>query len=244
MTALLVAEGLTKSYGKEPVLRGVSLTLPRAQTLSILGRSGCGKTTLLKIVAGLIAPDAGRLALGGVDVTDAPPQSRNIVYLYQEPLLFPHLNVEQNVAFGLELRLRPASEIAAAVDPLLEELDLATLRRRMPHELSGGQRQRVAFGRALVVGPAVLLLDEPFSSLDAETRGNMQQLFKRMAAKHGITSIFVTHSLKEAIVMGDEIAHLLSGALTAYAGLSELIADPRSGVAEEMAFWDSLRERA
>ena len=244
MSALLEAEGIAKSYGVEPVLRGVSLELPKARTLSILGRSGCGKTTLLKIIAGLIAPDAGRLRLDGADVTGAPPQRRNIIYLYQEPLLFSHLNVEQNVAFGLELRGRSANEISAASDPLLEELDLAALRRRMPHELSGGQRQRVAFGRALVVGPAVLLLDEPFSSLDAETRGNMQQLFKRMAAHHATTSIFVTHSLKEAIVMGDEIAHLQNGTLTSYSGLSDLIGDPQSGVAEEMAFWDSLRGRA
>jgi ABC-type Fe3+/spermidine/putrescine transport system ATPase subunit len=243
MTAPLVVEGISKSYGPEPVLRGVSLTLPAARTLSILGRSGCGKTTLLKIVAGLVAPDAGRLRLGQVDVTAVPPQRRNILYLYQEPLLFPHLDVEENIAFGLELRRKSPDEIAAAVDPLLAELELDGLRRRRPHELSGGQRQRVAFGRALVVGPAVLLLDEPFSSLDAETRGNMQQLFKRMAARHGITSIFVTHSLKEAIVMGDEIAHLQRGSLTTYADLQELINDPQSGVAEEMAFWDSLRRQ-
>jgi ABC-type Fe3+/spermidine/putrescine transport system ATPase subunit len=243
VTAPLVVEGITKSYGAEPVLRDVSLSLPAARTLSILGRSGCGKTTLLKIVAGLVAPDAGRLRLGAADVTGVPPQRRNILYLYQEPLLFPHLDVEGNIAFGLQLRRRTPPEIAAAVDPLLAELELEGLRRRMPHELSGGQRQRVAFGRALIVEPAVLLLDEPFSSLDAETRGNMQQLFKRMAARYRITSIFVTHSLKEAIVMGDQIAHLQRGSLTAYADLAALIHDPQSGVAEEMAFWDSLRRQ-
>jgi ABC-type sugar transport system ATPase subunit len=236
----LVVEAVAKSYGPEPVLRGVSLSLQASRTLSILGRSGCGKTTLLKIIAGLVPLDSGRLFLGDADITSVPPQRRNILYLYQAPLLFPHLDVAQNIAFGLELRRQSATTIAAAVDPLLEELELAALRNRMPDELSGGQRQRVAFGRALVVGPAVLLLDEPFSSLDAETRGNMQQLFKRMAARHGITSIFVTHSLKEAIVMGDEIAHLEQGTLTTYSGLSELIDDPQSGVAEEMAFWDSL----
>ncbi|HYM60637.1 MAG TPA: ABC transporter ATP-binding protein [Thermoanaerobaculia bacterium] len=237
----LEARGIGKSFGGEDVLRGVDLSVAQQTTLSILGRSGCGKTTLLKIVAGLIAPDAGQVLLRGIDITNLPPQRRHILYLYQEPLLFPHLDAFDNVAFGLRLRDRPEPEVREATETMLAELDLSEQRHKMPHQLSGGQRQRVAFGRALAINPALLLLDEPFSSLDSETRGSMQQLFKRIAARHAITSIFVTHNLKESILMGDAIAHMRDGALHTYATKEAFVQDPGSGVAEEMEFWDGLR---
>ena len=236
----LEARGISKSFGGEDVLRGVDLRVDRQTTLSILVRSGCGKTTLLKIVAGLIAPDAGQVLLRGQDVTNLPPQRRNIIYLYQEPLLFPHLDVFENVAFGLRLKNRPDDAVREETGTMLAELELSEQGRKMPHQLSGGQRQRVAFGRALAVNPALLLLDEPFSSLDSETRTSMQQLFKRVAARHAITAIFVTHSLKESILMGDAIAHMRGGVLHAYAGRDEFVRDPESGVAEEMEFWGAL----
>ncbi len=237
----LVVRGIEKRFGAEQVLRGVDLTVAARTTLSILGVSGGGKTTLLKIIAGLVDPDAGSILLGDTDITTMPPQKREIIYLYQEPLLFPHLNVYENVAFGLELRKRTEDVVRRETDAMLEELSLDSMRSKMPHQLSGGQRQRVAFGRALVVNPRLLLLDEPFSSLDPEIRASMQQLFKKTAERHGITAIFVTHSLKESLIMGDGIAHLRAGVLRTYPSKEEFIRDPDSGVGDEVRFWESLR---
>ncbi len=240
----LVLSGVEKQFGERRVLHGVELALAERRTLAVLGRSGCGKTTLLKVVAGLLAADAGTLRLGGADLAALPPERRNVLYLYQEPLLFPHLDVFENVAFGLRLRRRPEAEVRAAVAAMLAELDLEPEARKRPHQLSGGQRQRVSFGRALIVEPALLLLDEPFSSLDAETRRAMQGLFKRVAARRGITALFVTHSLKEAIVMGDSLAVLEAGRLRTYATREDFLADPATGVGEEIAFWRALESRS
>ncbi len=240
MTAFLEVEELSKSFGSEPVLDRLSFFVRPKDTLSILGRSGSGKTTLLKVIAGLLSADCGRIRLSGQDLQDRPPQQRRTVYLTQETLLFPHLDVEENVAFGLRLRRRPEKEIWVVVQTLLESLELADHRRKMPQQLSGGQRQRVAFGRALAVKPALLLLDEPFSSLDAETRASMQQLFQRIAREQGMTALFVTHSLKEALLMGDAIALLHGGRLKTYASEREFIEDPQSGVGAEVSFWRSI----
>ncbi|MCB0572824.1 MAG: ATP-binding cassette domain-containing protein, partial [Phaeodactylibacter sp.] len=158
---LLHAVDITKRYGREDVLRAAGLQLQSGEMLSILGRSGSGKTTLLKILAGLEAPDSGQVFLEGRDISGLPPNLRGIVYLYQEPLLFPHLNVFENIAFGLRLRHLPRQDVNARVTQLLDNLELPGHAGKMPHQLSGGQRQRVAFGRALAVQPKVLLLDEP-----------------------------------------------------------------------------------
>jgi len=231
---------LRKAFGREPVLRGLSFSLEGHRTLSILGRSGCGKTTLLKIIAGLEAAGDGQVVLQGEDITQKAPQDRGVVYLYQEPLLFPHLNVWDNVAFGLRLRRLDTAQIRRRVDEMLENLELSEHPDKMPNQLSGGQRQRVAFGRALIVNPALLLLDEPFASLDVEIRATMQRLFKRVAAQYEITALFVTHDLKEAILMGDRIAYMRDGTLKTYASKDAFIADPEVGVQNEIAFWNSL----
>ena len=237
---MLAARGLRKSFGRQTVLRGIDLDLARSQTLAVLGRSGCGKTTLLKVLAGLLPADAGTIELDGRDLTRVPAEKRNVLYLYQEALLFPHLSVFDNVAFGLRLRRQPEGPAREAVSRLLSELDLAAAAEKMPHQLSGGQKQRVAFGRALIVDPDLLLLDEPFSNLDGETRTAMQQLWKRVAAAHRTTALFVTHSLKEAILMGDAVARMAGGVLTPYATREELLRDPESGAGEEIRFWRSM----
>jgi ABC-type Fe3+/spermidine/putrescine transport system ATPase subunit len=239
----LEVRGLSKAFGAESVLDRVSFAVAERQTLSVLGRSGCGKTTLLKLLAGLHAPDQGVILRRGVDITGLPVEKRDIVYLYQEPLLFPHLSVFDNVAFGLRLRDVEPARVEAEVGRMLDRLDLQGQGRKAPHQLSGGQRQRVSFGRALIVNPSLLLLDEPFSSLDAETRGQMQGLFKRVAAEYAMTSIFVTHDLKEALLMGDALATIRAAKLKAYPSQQAFIADPESGVSSEMAFWESLRSR-
>ncbi len=236
----LVIESLRKQYGREAVLHGVDVGVAEHETLSVLGPSGCGKTTLLKIIAGLEQPDAGRVLLRGVDVTHQPPQARGIVYLYQEPLLFPHLNVFENVAFGLRLRKTPAAEVRQRVTTLLDELGIASHAEKRPDQLSGGQRQRVAFGRAIIINPVLLLLDEPFAALDTEIRAVMQQLFQRLTRQYQITSLFVTHDLKEALIVGDRFGRMDRGTLHVYADRNAFIKDPDTGVQQEITFWENL----
>lgn len=239
----LEVDDISKKFGAEQVLEGVSFGLEAEETLGILGRSGSGKTTLLKILAGLEEAGGGTIRLGGEAIERREPRLRGIVYLYQEPLLFPHLDVYENVAFGLRLRGEGEPGIGARVGEMLERLGLAGQARKQPHQLSGGQRQRVSFGRALVVNPRLLLLDEPFASLDSETRAGMQTLFKEVAAACRITSIFVTHDLKEAILISRRIAHLQSGRLRLYRDLGEVLADPQLGARRELDFWRSLEAR-
>lgn len=235
----LEVKSIQKSFGVTPVLNGISFGLVQHQTLAVLGRSGCGKTTLLKIIAGLLETD-GQVILQNQDITRQPPRQRSIVYLYQEALLFPHLNVFENVAFGLRLRKLPDSDIQNRTDSMLVDLGLTDHARKMPTELSGGQKQRAAFGRALIVQPQILLLDEPFGALDVETRGAMQMLFKRIAAEQGITSIFVTHDLKEAVLMGDRLGYMESGKLFIFNNLKEFSEDERTGMQDEIQFWKNL----
>lgn len=236
----LEAIDIEKQYGQEKVLDKLSLQLAEHEMLSILGRSGSGKTTLLKILAGLESPEQGRVVLEGRDVSALPPNRRNIVYLYQEPLLFPHLNVFENVAFGLRLRKTPDGEVKKQVQAMLANLELPEQAGKMPHQLSGGQRQRVAFGRALIINPKVLLLDEPFGALDAETRASMQQLLKRIAGEFAITALFVTHGLKEALIMGDRIGLMQQGKLKVYSSKKAFIEDAETGVQAEMDFWRGI----
>jgi ABC-type Fe3+/spermidine/putrescine transport system ATPase subunit len=240
LAPFLAVSGLSKSFGREKVLQDVSFALAERHTLSVLGRSGCGKTTLLKALAGLHELDEGSVRRRGQDITAVPVEKRDIVYLYQEPLLFPHLSVFENVAFGLRLRKVEGARIDRDVAHMLVSLDLVDQRDKPPHLLSGGQRQRVSFGRALIVSPSLLLLDEPFSSLDAETRTQMQALFKKVAAEFAITAIFVTHDLKEALLVGDMFASIRAGRFRAYATRQEFIDDPESGVRQEAGFWHSL----
>ncbi len=235
----LKIQNIDKQFGQEWVLKDLSFELSERQMLSILGKSGSGKTTLLKIIAGLDSPDKGIITLQQNVINNIPPHRRNIVYLYQEPLLFPHWNVFENIAFGLRLRKVKESEIKKRVSEMLEELELSHQSKKMPHQLSGGQRQRVSFGRALIISPKVLLLDEPFGALDTETRQNMQQLLKKMVEIHPITSIFVTHDLKEAIVMGDCMGVMEHGKLDIYSDKRAFI-ENNENVKNEIDFWRGL----
>ena len=244
MTSLLQVDNVSRRFGSEAVLHSVQLTLAAEQTMSILGRSGSGKTTLLKIIAGLESADTGSVLLSGNDLAAVPPERRGIVYLYQEPLLFPHLTTFENVAFGLRVRHTSAHEVQSRTREMLGELGLAEHSGKLPHELSGGQRQRAAFGRALIVQPRLLLLDEPFGALDGETRSTMQTLYRRVVREHRIATLFVTHDLKEAIVVGDRYAHLSKGHMTQYPDLPAFLAEPDIRAAEEISFWTALAARA
>lgn len=241
-TTLLELRDVHKQFGKEVVIKGVSLQLDQGQTLAVLGKSGCGKTTLLKMIAGLESLNSGQIMLNGADLTRVPAQKRSILYLYQEPLLLPHLDVFENVAFGLRLQRQAKSEIQQRTDQMLAELELEAHRRKFPHQLSGGQRQRVAFGRAMIVKPKLLLLDEPFGNLDVEIRSQMQRFFKRVVGEFGIPALFVTHDLKEALLMGDRLAYMRDGSLKTYADRDAFVHDPESGVQNEIAFWRALEQ--
>lgn len=233
---------IKKSFGAAEILRGCTFALSEGTTLSILGKSGCGKTTLLKIIAGLIDDFEGSVVLENQNIEQQPPQLRNIVYLYQEPMLFPHLTVFENIAFGLRLRKISPKLVSQKTNEMLEELELIEQGNKMPIQLSGGQKQRVAFGRALILGPKLLLLDEPFGALDVETRSAMQVFFKRIAALHHISSVFVTHDLKEAILMGDALGYMANGALKLYPKVSDFISDEKTGMQKEIEFWQNIKQ--
>ncbi len=231
---------LSKSFQNDQIIDRLSLSLDQHRTLSILGKSGCGKTTLLKLIAGLETADQGSIRVNGEDMSGKTPAERKIVYLYQEDLLFPHLSVRGNIGFGLKLQKNPASDIKEQVDLMIQRLELQGQGDKMPHQLSGGQRQRVSFGRAIITNPRLLLLDEPFGSLDVGTRQRMQELFKELTALYGITSLFVTHDLKEAILMGDDIGLMKKGSLQIYPDKQDFLLDPLTGVRSEIEFWESL----
>ncbi len=206
--------GVTKAFGPQDVLRGVDLSVPHGSFTAILGASGSGKTTLLRIVAGFERPDEGEVRLGEEVVDDArrcfvPCQHRRIGYVPQEGALFPHLSVGRNVAFGLGR----GPNRRERVDELLELVGLSGYRRRYPHQLSGGQQQRVALARALAIEPDIVLLDEPFASLDAALRASVRGDVLDVLRKAGTTSILVTHDQDEALSMADEVAVLRHGVI-------------------------------
>ncbi|WP_372727881.1 ABC transporter ATP-binding protein [Nocardioides sp.] len=205
-------EGLTKSYGAAPVLQGLDLHVAAGSITSVLGPSGCGKSTLLRIVAGFVRPDAGCVRVGDRVVDDAsthvPAQRRGVGYVPQEGALFPHLTVGQNILFGLPRLCRTATRL----DEMLELAELPQdLARRYPHELSGGQQQRVALARALAPRPVVVLLDEPFSSLDTTLRVSAGRSVARVLRHAGATAILVTHDQGEALSLSDEVAVMRAG---------------------------------
>ncbi|MDX1638259.1 MAG: ATP-binding cassette domain-containing protein [Balneolaceae bacterium] len=237
---MLEAKNITKQFGSEKVLCDLNLQLREEETLSILGRSGCGKTTLLRILGGLEHPDRGTVLLDGNEIRDQKPERREIVYMHQEAMLFPHLSVFENIAFGLRLRKEDKKRIASRTREMIGQLELEGMDDKMPHQLSGGQKQRVSFGRAIIINPGVLLLDEPFGNLDADTRSSMQELFKRLARTYRITAIFVTHSVKEAILMGDRVSTLAGGSLTTYDSVGAFVRSGGNRVQEEIEFWRSI----
>ncbi|TAE53001.1 MAG: ABC transporter ATP-binding protein [Bacteroidetes bacterium] len=237
---MLNVSHLHKTFGSGQILRDISFSIAEREMLAVLGRSGSGKTTLLKILAGLESQTSGEIVMEGRQIQEVPPQNRGIVYLYQEPLLFPHLDVYENLAFGLRLRNTDKAMLHPQVEEMLSLLGLEGLAARMPGQLSGGQKQRVAFGRALLVKPRMLLLDEPFGNLDSETRRQMQDLLRKTTTAYQISGIFVTHDIREAMVMGDRLAYIHQGDLTCYDSREAFLQDPRTEAARERDFWLSL----
>lgn len=192
-------------------LENISFTVPAGRYGVLMGSTGCGKTTLLEILCGLRQPVGGRVFIGERDVTDLPPGERGIGYVPQDGAMFPTMTVREQIGFALEIRQRPAAEIAARVKELADSLGIAHLLERRPQHLSGGERQRVALGRALAAKPSVLLLDEPLSALDEELRDELAALLKRVQRELGLTALHITHSRREAAQLADVSFRMISG---------------------------------
>jgi iron(III) transport system ATP-binding protein len=206
-------EHVALSFGRTQVLRGIDLAIEPGEFFALLGPSGCGKSTLLRLVAGFNRAQAGRVLIGGEDVTRVPPWKRNIGMVFQSYALWPHMTVAENVAFGLEERRLPAAQVRSKVAAALELVGLADLAARRPGQLSGGQQQRVALARTIAVEPRVLLLDEPLSNLDARLRVHMRRELVALQRKLGVTTIFVTHDQEEAMTTCDRIAVMDQGVI-------------------------------
>ncbi|RFZ80810.1 ABC transporter ATP-binding protein [Lacrimispora amygdalina] len=198
---------------KKQVLKGLNLEIKEGELVSLLGPSGCGKTTTLRVVAGFIEPESGVFSLDGEDLTKVPVHKRNFGIVFQSYALFPHLNVYDNVAFGLKMRKLDKVQIDQKVKNILEICGLSEFEKRFPQQMSGGQRQRVALARALVIEPKLLLLDEPLSNLDAKLRINMRMEIKRIQKKLGITTLFVTHDQEECFSISDKVAVMNQGVI-------------------------------
>ena len=211
--ALLWLEGLEKAYDNAPVLRGISLDVRQGEFVTLLGPSGCGKTTTLRIIAGLLPPDAGRVWLDGRDITDLVPEKRDLNTVFQSYALFPHMNVERNIAYGLRARGVKKAQWRERVKEMLRLVQLEGFEKRMPQQLSGGQRQRVAIARAVVLNPRLLLLDEPLGALDLKLRQQMQVELKAVQQRLGIAFVYITHDQEEALNMSDRIAIMNEGRL-------------------------------
>ena len=219
---------LVKRFGDFTAVDGINLQMPPGEFFSLLGPSGCGKTTTLRMIAGFERPSEGQILLDGVDVAQVPPHKRNVNTVFQNYALFPHLSVEENVAFGLRYQKATKQETKERVGRALELVQLGAFVNRRPGQLSGGQQQRVALARALILNPAVLLLDEPLGALDAKLRKGLQIQLKALQEEVGITFIYVTHDQEEALTMSDRIAVMSQGQVEQVGAPKDIYEAPRT----------------
>jgi sulfate transport system ATP-binding protein len=220
------ARAIVKRFGEFVALDDVSVEVATGSLTALLGPSGSGKSTLLRVIAGLERPDAGEVWLDGEDVTGRPPQRRGVGFVFQHYAAFKHMTVRENVAFGLEIRRRPRSEVRRRVDELLELVQLTGLAKRYPAQLSGGQRQRMGLARALAVDPKVLLLDEPFGALDARVRKELRAWLRRLHDETKTTTVIVTHDQEEAMDVADRVVVMNDGRIEQAASPRELYDSP------------------
>ena len=223
---LIRLDGISKSFDGETVLDNMSLEIHDKEFITLLGPSGCGKTTTLRIIGGFETPDAGDVFFDGVRINDIPPYERQVNTVFQRYALFPHLNVFDNIAFGLRTHKRPDSEIRQKVKDMLAMVNLKGFERRRVSTLSGGQQQRVAIARALVNQPKVLLLDEPLSALDLKLRKDMQNELKNIQHQTGITFIYVTHDQEEALSMSDTVVVMENGRIQQIGSPTDIYNEP------------------
>ncbi|MCY9515288.1 ABC transporter ATP-binding protein [Paenibacillus apiarius] len=211
MMLMIELVNVEKHFAGQPVVHPLSLTIDEGEFLTLLGPSGCGKTTILRMIAGFEQPTTGEIRLDGENVTDLPPNKRNLNLVFQHYALFPHMTVEQNIQFGLKMKKIPQAEQRERIAEAIRLTQLTPLAKRYPHQLSGGQQQRVAIARAIANHPKVLLLDEPLGALDLQLRKNLQGELKQLQRNLGITFVYVTHDQEEAMMMSDRIVIMNNG---------------------------------
>jgi len=226
--SIILLDEVTRAFGSFQALKGINAEIREGEFFSLLGPSGCGKTTLLRLIAGFDEPTSGTIMIGGQPMAGIAANRRPTNMVFQSYAIFPHLNVAENVGYGLKTRRMPRADIAAEVERALAMVDLEGFGRRAAHELSGGQRQRVALARALVMRPKVVLLDEPLSALDRKLRDQMQVELRTLQQSIGITFILVTHDQEEALIMSDRIAVMFEGEIAQLASPEELYRRPRT----------------
>ncbi len=231
--SFLELQTVRKEYAGRPAVSGFDLTVRKGEFVSFLGPSGCGKTTTVRMIAGYIQPTSGRIVLDGQDVTEMPPQRRNMGMVFQDYALFPHLTVQKNVEFGLRVRKMTSAKRAAIAKEMLALVGLADAADLQTSQLSGGMQQRVAIARALAIDPELLLLDEPFSALDAKTRESLRQEVLRIHSETGITTILVTHDQSEAFELSDRVVLMNSGEIEQVATPRELYRSPATQFASD-----------
>lgn len=230
---ILSLENIEKNFDGENVLKNISLDIGRGEFVTLLGSSGCGKTTTIRIIAGLLTPDSGKVVLNGKDITMLAPEKRDVNTVFQNYALFPHMNVEKNIGYGLKLKKMPANEIKAEVEKALSLVQLEGFEKRNPSQLSGGQKQRVAIARAIVNKPSVLLLDEPLGALDLMLRRQMQTELKKLQKALGITFIYITHDQEEALNMSSRIVVMRNGNVEQIGTPSEVYDTPKTAFVAE-----------
>ena len=228
MKKIIELKNITKAFDGEPVLQNVNLDIYDNEFITLLGPSGCGKTTMLRLIGGFETPDEGEVLFLGKKINDVPPYKRNVNTVFQKYALFPHLNVFENVAFGLRIAKVPQKEIEQRVTEMLEIVSLRGFEKRKPSQLSGGQQQRVAIARALVNRPEVLLLDEPLGALDLRLRKDMQNELKRIQQQLGITFIYVTHDQEEALAMSDTVVVMDKGRIQQIGTPEDIYNEPKN----------------
>ena len=228
MASYLSIEALTVSYGGTRVLDRVSLDVERGEMIALLGSSGCGKTTLLRAIAGFVLPESGTISVDGKDITHLPPEARDTAMMFQSYALWPHMSVAGNIAYGLRMRGWKKDAMAARVEEMLTLLQLDGFGPRPVTQLSGGQRQRVALGRALAIDPHLLLLDEPMSNLDYKVRIELRHELRALQQRIGITAVYVTHDREEALTLADRIAVIDAGRIVQFGAPEEIFHHPTS----------------
>jgi ABC-type Fe3+/spermidine/putrescine transport system ATPase subunit len=245
-TSVLQVRDLEKRFGGTVVLSDCTIDVAEGEIVTLLGPSGCGKTTLLRCIAGFWEPDGGAISIDGRNALPIPVNRRPVGVVFQSYALFPHMTVAQNVGYGLRMRGVPKRQIAEAVARILDTVALGAFADRWPAQLSGGQQQRVAVARVLVLEPRVLLLDEPFSALDAKLRGAMQMDLRQLIKRLGITAIFVTHDQEEALIMSDRIAVMRQGRIEQIAAPEEVFDHPATAYVADFVgasnFWAASAE--